>query len=341
MRRELTQLVMGIVVCAVVGSGCGMKDAEGGIGEKDAAVVEATAIVAGTEDEQEMAEETLQETEVVTEQETECASEIVAEAATEIQTDVETESETEAETIVEESTEAETEAPVVYTYTELSATMYAKSSVNVRNLPCVDGNKVGSLSTNDEVTVLGQCNETGWYKIAYKNAEAFVSNNYLVTEKVVVQATANADTSGHNYYKNLSAEQAAEADAVAKAIADAIMADAAYTTDLERVNAAAEIVAAYCYNCAYGTDANKWYRSPYGVFVGGVYTCAGSTRALGRVLDFMGYSWQHMNPNQNTHQWCVLTMDGQVGFADGMGGFAGYGEMVSGMTLPDGRMIFF
>ena len=51
----------------------------------------------------------------------------------------------------------------------------------------------------------------------------------------------------------------------------------------------------------YGTDADKYYRSPYGVFVAGVYTCAGSTRALGRVLDYMGYSWQHVNENKWVH----------------------------------------
>lgn len=39
-----------------------------------------------------------------------------------------------------------------------------------------------------------------------------------------------------------------------------------------------------------------------------------------------GFSWQHMNPNQWTHQWCALTMDGQPGWADGMGGIADYGD---------------
>ena len=68
----------------------------------------------------------------------------------------------------------------------------------------------------------------------------------------------------------------------------------------------------------------------------GVYTCAGTTRALGRVLDYMGYSWQHVNENKWSHQWCIVTMDGQAGYADGMGGIAGYGEMVSGMTMADG-----
>ena len=40
----------------------------------------------------------------------------------------------------------------------------------------------------------------------------------------------------------------------------------------------------------------------------------------------MGYNWRHVNENQWAHQWCVLEMDGQIGFADGQVGMAGYGE---------------
>lgn len=70
-----------------------------------------------------------------------------------------------------------------YTYRELKSVMYAKSSVNVRNLPSTEGECLGGLNTNQEVVVTGQCNETGWYRILYNNQVAFVSNNYLVNEK--------------------------------------------------------------------------------------------------------------------------------------------------------------
>ena len=86
---------------------------------------------------------------------------------------------------------SETAVPAVteYTYKDVSQTMYAKSSVNVRNLPGTDGTKLGGLSTNNEVIITGVCNETGWYRIEYKGGVAYVSNSYIVSEKVVEQPT--------------------------------------------------------------------------------------------------------------------------------------------------------
>lgn len=86
-----------------------------------------------------------------------------------------------------------------FTYTDLSKAMYAKTSVNVRNLPSTDGSKIGSLKTNDEVQVTGQCNETGWYRITYGDGEAYVSNKYLDDNKVEVAQPAQntaSDNSG-------------------------------------------------------------------------------------------------------------------------------------------------
>lgn len=70
-----------------------------------------------------------------------------------------------------------------YTYTDMNKTMYAKSSVNVRDLPSTDGNKLGALSSGQAVTVTGKCNETGWYRIDYNGSVAYVSNSYLVDNK--------------------------------------------------------------------------------------------------------------------------------------------------------------
>lgn len=136
-------------------------------------------------------------------------------------------------------------------------------------------------------------------------------------------------SSDHEYYnENISAEQAAQADSVARSIANRIMRNANYKTDLQKVKAATEMVAQYAAKGTYGTDANKYYRTPYGVFITGNLTCAGTTRALGRVLEFMGYEWKHANENEWKHQWCILNMDGKIGYADAAvipTGYAGYG----------------
>lgn len=145
---------------------------------------------------------------------------------------------------------------------------------------------------------------------------------------LIIVQTANA--ANHNYYgKTISKQQAELAEAIARDIANAVKADKSLTTDLAKVRAAAKWVSGFAMRCDYDNDDNKYYRSPYGVFVAGVFTCAGATRALGRVLDLLGYSWVHVNENKYEHQWCVLQMDGQKGYADANvipGGIAGYGN---------------
>ena len=144
---------------------------------------------------------------------------------------------------------------------------------------------------------------------------------------IPVNAAAAAKGMGvHKYYTNISAEGIAQAEYEAQKIAHNILNDAMLKTDLQKVQMAADYVKTYCDRGVYGNDATKYYRSPYGVFVTGNYTCAGATRALGRVLDYMGMEWQHANENGWTHQWVIVNMDGQVGYADGQIGRADYGE---------------
>ncbi|MCH5343390.1 MAG: sigma-70 family RNA polymerase sigma factor [Acetatifactor sp.] len=81
---------------------------------------------------------------------------------------------------------------LTYTYTDMSATMYAQSSVNVRDLPSTDGEKLGALSINQEVSVTGQCDETGWYRFEYNGQTAYVSDNYLSDSKVEVAQAASS-----------------------------------------------------------------------------------------------------------------------------------------------------
>ena len=105
------------------------------------------------------------------------------ETVTETQEPAADEAVIDAKTVSEDKT-----AGAGYTYSEVSKTMYAKSTVNVRSLPSTSGNRLGSLSKNQKVAVTGQCNETGWYKISYNNAEGFVSNKYLTDEPVAAAA---------------------------------------------------------------------------------------------------------------------------------------------------------
>ena len=97
-------------------------------------------------------------------------------------------------------------------------------------------------------------------------------------------------------------------------------------TDLERIALAASIVIQYVGEGTYSSNVGG-YNQPFGTLVTFYSTCAGSTRAMGLVLEYMGFQWYHMGANQYTHQWCVVyDVDGQTAFADGsVLGMAGYG----------------
>ena len=78
-----------------------------------------------------------------------------------------------------------------YTYSELNQTMYAKSAVNVRDLPSTDGKKIGSLKVSQEITVTGKCDQTGWYRFDWNNTTGYVSDKYIVSEQRAGNTTAN------------------------------------------------------------------------------------------------------------------------------------------------------
>lgn len=95
--------------------------------------------------------------------------------------------------------------------------------------------------------------------------------------------------------------------------------------DIEKVAYAAGVINAYCEQGTYTTEG-KIYRTAYGVFVGGEYSCAGATRALGLVLDYLGITWVHKNANTWNDQWCQVIVDGKEGYADAITASAGYGK---------------
>lgn len=114
--------------------------------------------------------------------------------AVEAATEVEAQDEVADDDVAEKPVVDEEPVAEPYSYADVNQTMYAQSTVNVRSLPEQSGEKLGSLSTNQEVTVTGQCNETGWYRISYNGGEGFVSNSYLGSEKVVVKSKSSSAT---------------------------------------------------------------------------------------------------------------------------------------------------
>lgn len=80
----------------------------------------------------------------------------------------------------------------------LDKTMYAKGSVNTRSGPSTDYEKLGGLTTNQEVHVTGQSKETGWYEIEINGSKQYVSDKYLSDTKMQVtkpSTTNNNQTS--------------------------------------------------------------------------------------------------------------------------------------------------
>ena len=131
-----------------------------------------------------------------------------------------TEAPTESETAPTETAPVESPAPAVeptaapveptavstgYTYSELNQIMYAKSAVNVRDLPSTDGKKIGSLKASQEITITGKCDQTGWYRFDWNNTTGYVSDKYIVSEKPVSNVAANTgsnSTTGKQYASN-------------------------------------------------------------------------------------------------------------------------------------------
>lgn len=104
-----------------------------------------------------------------------------------------------------------------YTCTEMTQTMYAKSAVNVRDLPGTDGNKIGSLKASEEIAVTGKCDQTGWYRFELNGTTGYVSDKYIVSEKpvanTVVSTNNSSNTAGNTTQQNTAAPAATPAPA--------------------------------------------------------------------------------------------------------------------------------
>ena len=120
-------------------------------------------------------------------------------------------------------------------------------------------------------------------------------------------------------------------------------------TQMEMLAYATGIVRAYCdagrelTNDEARASKEKLYRTSYGVFIAHEYTCAGSTRALGLIIDYLDqlwyadykagvktsyppFKWVHVNANKWDEQWCQVVCDNHEAYADPIQAWAGYGK---------------
>ena len=185
MHKRLLTILATITLSTALLVGCGNKQEE---------IPQATTETATATTTEESTTEQAEEATVTSEETVEPTPEVKEEPSEETTTEPETEPTEIAEPEPTEEPTPESEPQAIYTFTDMSATMYAQQTVNVRDLPDTSGNKVGSLSTNDEITISGQCTETGWYMFEYNGSVAFVSNKYVGENKVEIQQ-APADNS--------------------------------------------------------------------------------------------------------------------------------------------------
>lgn len=102
--------------------------------------------------------------------------------------------------------DASQEEVVQYTYTELDMTLYAQTSLRVRDQPSIDGTKIGGLYRNQKVKATGMCNETGWYRIDFYGSVGYASNDYLAEEPVeldIPQSVGSFAAVEKSYFDNV------------------------------------------------------------------------------------------------------------------------------------------
>ena len=179
-QKILTMILLASLTVSML-TGCGQTETAS---TADTQTTETTAQPEEPEQAEEVVTETA-ETEVASAEETEATTEPSIEEVT-------------PEPQPTEEPEPTEETAPEYTYTDMSATMYATQTVNVRNLPSTDGEKVGSLSANQEVTITGQAS-TGWYRFTWTDgSEAYVSDKYLSDSKVEKPAASETPSNGGN-----------------------------------------------------------------------------------------------------------------------------------------------
>lgn len=167
--KKRTVLLMCLLGCLMFTTiqGCGQPAEEETVSVVEETVSESMEESTVSEETTASEEETIEETEESSVEET---------VPIETETTTETEVPTETETIEEVS------------ITEMDATMYATTGVNVRESYSSESNKLRTVGIGEAVHVTGQTADGSWYRIEDAGAgEGFISAQYLSTEKPVIE----------------------------------------------------------------------------------------------------------------------------------------------------------
>jgi hypothetical protein len=184
---------------------------------------------------------------------------------------------------------------------------------------------------------VAQVNEYG-YVVPLNPGVAILSVSYTDPETQET-TTRHCEVTVRNEPVYTMAQLEQRAHEEAKKIADCAMHYEGADSDLERIAVAAGLVHQYV-KVSGSSSVTKivdgeivsysipGYNQPFGTLVTFHSSCAGDTRALGLVLEYMGFQWYHTNANQWDHQWCVVyDVDGQTAYADCSAyGIVGYGQ---------------
>ena len=89
--------------------------------------------------------------------------------------------------------EAPVEAEPTYSFTSVNETVYATSTVNIREGFSADTDKVGSLGKGQSVvrTGIGTGDAEGWSQVEFNGQTAYISSEYLSLTKPAAQSSGN------------------------------------------------------------------------------------------------------------------------------------------------------
>ena len=177
-----------------------------------------------------------------------------------------------------------------------NATMYANQTANVRKGNSTQYSIIDTVKVNTKVTVTGKCSN-GWYAVEVNGKKGYMASSVLSDKQVSI----------NNNTSTLSSKEE-QARKIAQKIADEAIAKYGKEQSADQLYYVTERVYDYYKQCVYSQDdSDDW--TAYGVFIAKKASCAGSTRALGMVLDCLGYKWEHINENEWTHQWCRVYLN--------------------------------